>query len=164
MPATCELALRPCHPPGCFNCDDPRVTENLSDSLQLGAHGFYSAAQFESAEKATVALRSTGHSGVGAIFLTTHHAPDWACHRTGTAKDELDRLVLYFARLCAHKSHGKAYRWPRVPRCHRCDSSRPRAHGYVGRCFDGIEERLWMRRWRCPECSAVHTARPAAHG
>ena len=34
------------------------------------------------------------------------------------------------------------------------------SHGFVGRYFDGYSEALWMRRWRCPECRAVHTTRP----
>lgn len=34
------------------------------------------------------------------------------------------------------------------------------SHGFVSRYFDEFPESLWMRRWRCPECRAVHTARP----
>jgi hypothetical protein len=36
-------------------------------------------------------------------------------------------------------------------------------HGYVLRYFDGVSEGLWMKRWRCVECRAVHTMRPASH-
>ena len=31
------------------------------------------------------------------------------------------------------------------------------------RYFDGIENALWMKRWRCPDCRAVHTMRPDSH-
>lgn len=30
----------------------------------------------------------------------------------------------------------------------------------MARYFDGEPERLWMKRWRCTECGAVHTVRP----
>jgi ribosomal protein S27AE len=33
----------------------------------------------------------------------------------------------------------------------------------VGRYFDGFQEALSMKRWRCPECGAVHTVRPSSH-
>ncbi len=36
-------------------------------------------------------------------------------------------------------------------------------HGYVRRYFDGIEGALWMKRWRCPQCRGVHTARLGTH-
>lgn len=60
-------------------------------------------------------------------------------------------------------SQGKSYPWPRPPCCPRCEGRRLWGHGYVGRYFDGYEERLPMKRWRCVECGAVHTMRPASH-
>jgi hypothetical protein len=33
----------------------------------------------------------------------------------------------------------------------------------VARYFDGEPEPLWMKRWRCPDCGAVHTMRPQTH-
>lgn len=36
-------------------------------------------------------------------------------------------------------------------------------HGYVLRFFHGYHEGIWMKRWRCPECGAVHTARPSEY-
>lgn len=33
----------------------------------------------------------------------------------------------------------------------------------MGRYFDGYPERLAMKRWRCADCGAVHTMRPASH-
>jgi hypothetical protein len=58
---------------------------------------------------------------------------------------------------------GKAYRWPRPSRCPRCGGYRLWGHGYVERYFDGVEAALAMKRWRCPECGAVHTMRPDTH-
>ena len=39
-------------------------------------------------------------------------------------------------------SQGKSYPWPRPPCCPRCEGRRLWGHGYVGRYFDGYEERL----------------------
>lgn len=58
---------------------------------------------------------------------------------------------------------GKAYRWPRPQRCPRCRGSRLWGHGYVGRYFDTVPTQVPMKRWRCPDCGAVHTMRPHTH-
>jgi hypothetical protein len=55
---------------------------------------------------------------------------------------------------------GKKYPWPRPPWCPRCRGPRLWGHGYVGRYFDDFPEALWLRRYRCPDCGAVHTLRP----
>jgi len=33
-------------------------------------------------------------------------------------------------------------------------------HGYVRRYFDGYVYPLWVKRFRCPDCSCVYTLRP----
>jgi hypothetical protein len=58
---------------------------------------------------------------------------------------------------------GKAYRWPRPRNCFRCNGTRVWGHGYVQRFFDEAPDALWMKRWRCPDCSAVYTVRPHTH-
>ena len=55
---------------------------------------------------------------------------------------------------------GKDYVWPRPERCPKCGSGRLWGHGYVARYFEGFEESLWMKRWRCADCGGVHTMRP----
>lgn len=60
-------------------------------------------------------------------------------------------------------SQGTSYAWPRPPRCPRCEGRRLWGHGYVWRYFDGLDVRVPMKRWRCVECGAVHTMRPASH-
>ena len=60
-------------------------------------------------------------------------------------------------------SLGKNYPWPRPERCPRCQGLRLWGHGYVARYFDGEPHSLWMKRWRCVDCGAVHTARAATH-
>ena len=70
-------------------------------------------------------------------------------------------LILHFAidvkRLV---EEGKEYRWPRPEQCPRCKSRRLWGHGYVQRYFEGWLERIWIKRYRCPDCRAVHTLRP----
>jgi hypothetical protein len=55
---------------------------------------------------------------------------------------------------------GKSYPWPRPATCPRCGSTRLWGHGFVSRYFDGITGQVWIKRWRCPDCGAVHTCRP----
>lgn len=33
----------------------------------------------------------------------------------------------------------------------------------MARYFDGIPDAVWVKRWRCPDCHAVHTMRPRSH-
>ena len=67
------------------------------------------------------------------------------------------------ASLAQIMSQGKLFPWTRPPRCPRCGCRKLWGHGYVGRYFDGFSEQIWMKRWRCVECGAVHTCRPATH-
>jgi hypothetical protein len=55
---------------------------------------------------------------------------------------------------------GKNYPWSRPPWCPRCKSQRLWGHGYVRRYFDECSQPLCLRRYRCPDCGAVHTLRP----
>jgi len=57
------------------------------------------------------------------------------------------------------KEEGKRYPWPRPRRCPRCLGDRLWGHGYEARFFEDFVWALWMKRWRCPDCHAVHTAR-----
>ena len=55
---------------------------------------------------------------------------------------------------------GKDFPWPRPEQCPRCEGQRLWGHGYVQRYFEGWSERIWIKRYRCPDCRAVHTLRP----
>lgn len=71
-----------------------------------------------------------------------------------------DSLILHFAvdvkRLV---QQGKEYPWLRPQLCPCCDGLRLWGHGYVPRYFEGLTWGLWMKRFRCPDCGAVHTCR-----
>jgi len=70
-------------------------------------------------------------------------------------------LILYLSVNLQEISRlGKEFRWPLPGRCPRCDGVRLWGHGYVSRYFDEEPHVVWMKRWRCAECGAVHTARP----
>jgi hypothetical protein len=70
-------------------------------------------------------------------------------------------LILYLSVDCSEiLALGKAFRWSRPSRCPACEGLRLWGHGYVDRYFDGVPERIPLKRWRCPDCHAVHTMRP----
>lgn len=58
---------------------------------------------------------------------------------------------------------GRDYPWPRPEGCLRCGGCRVWGHGYVGRYFDGFDQRLLLRCYRCPECRCVMTPRPVGY-
>ena len=55
---------------------------------------------------------------------------------------------------------GRRFPWKRPGSCPGCQGRRLWGHGFVLRYFHGYAKGLWMRRWRCPDCNAVHTVRP----
>lgn len=55
---------------------------------------------------------------------------------------------------------GKHFKWKHPGTCPACGSSRLWGHGFALRFFFGFACGLWMKRWRCPDCKAVHTSRP----
>ena len=73
-------------------------------------------------------------------------------------------LILYVSvNLSRLVSVGKQYPWPRLRTCPCCGCRRVWSHGWVARYFDSVPEAVWVKRWRCPDCGAVHTARPSTH-
>lgn len=70
-------------------------------------------------------------------------------------------LILHFAvDVKGLVEGGKDFYWPRPEKCPRCDGRRLWGHGYVQRYFEGWSEAIWVKRYRCPDCRAVHTLRP----
>jgi hypothetical protein len=54
---------------------------------------------------------------------------------------------------------GREFSWPRPTRCPRC-GGRIWGHGFVAAYFDGFDECLWLRRYRCRDCRSVFRLRP----
>lgn len=57
---------------------------------------------------------------------------------------------------------GKHFKWEYPNTCPAC-SGRLWGHGFVLRYFIGFAAGLWMKRWHCPDCGSVHTARPVEY-
>ena len=70
-------------------------------------------------------------------------------------------MILYFPiDVNLLEKQREQYPWPRPPWCPRCRSPRLWGHGYVPRYFDDFPGALLLKRYRCPDCGAVHTLRP----
>ncbi len=56
--------------------------------------------------------------------------------------------------------YGRQYPWERPLRCPVCQGHRLWGHGFARRYFEPFQQPAWVRRYRCPDCGAVHTLRP----
>jgi hypothetical protein len=59
--------------------------------------------------------------------------------------------------------HGKDYPWPKPKRCPKCKGRRLWGHRFATRCFIGFLQKLWVKKYCCPDCGSVHTMRPSTH-
>ena len=57
---------------------------------------------------------------------------------------------------------GRSFPWPRPQNCPRC-GGRIWGHGFTGSYFDGFNEPLWLKRYRCPDCRAIIKLRPKGY-
>ncbi len=58
---------------------------------------------------------------------------------------------------------GRKYPWDKPESCPRCRNYRLWGHGYVAAYFDGFDQFLWLRRYRCPDCGCVIRLRPKGY-
>ena len=72
-------------------------------------------------------------------------------------------LLLFRINLQMIQELGKKYPWEKPKKCPSCGGIRLWGHGYVIRYFYEYISGIWMKRWRCPDCGAVHTARPCEY-
>jgi hypothetical protein len=72
-------------------------------------------------------------------------------------------LLLFRIDLKIIQEKEKDFFWKRPSCCPGCGSKRLWGHGFVLRYFFGSVFGIWMKRWRCPDCRAVHTARPVRY-
>jgi len=57
---------------------------------------------------------------------------------------------------------GRKYPWKRPDKCPHCDCM-VWGHGYREVLFDGYNEPIPVKRWRCPRCGHVITCRPSGY-
>ena len=72
-------------------------------------------------------------------------------------------IIYFYVRVKSLFECGKNYPWQVPDKCPGCGGSRLWGHGFAARCFSGFIHKLWVKRYRCPDCSSVHTMRPATH-
>ena len=71
-------------------------------------------------------------------------------------------LIIYFEiNIKSLEAEEKSYSWVKPLKCPSCNGWRLWGHGFVWRYFGAIG--VWLKRWRCPDCGAVHTMRPKTH-
>ena len=58
---------------------------------------------------------------------------------------------------------GRNYNWKKPSCCPRCHSVRVWGHGFVAAYFDGYDECLFLRRYRCPDCKCVIRMKPQGY-
>ena len=58
---------------------------------------------------------------------------------------------------------GRNYNWKKPTKCPRCHSVRVWGHGFVAAFFDGFDESLMLRRYRCPDCKCILRMKPKGY-
>ena len=58
---------------------------------------------------------------------------------------------------------GKKYKWQKPTKCSQCQESRLWGHGFVLCFFDGFEQGLYLKRYRCPYCRTVFKLKPKGY-
>jgi transposase-like protein len=58
---------------------------------------------------------------------------------------------------------GRNFQWVKPCRCPICGSVRVWGHGFVATYFDGYNEPLYLRRYRCPDCARVFLMKPRGY-
>jgi len=83
----------------------------------------------------------------------------------GLSTHQKDILMIIFilASIKEIVEHGRDFPWPRPPACPRCDGRRVWCHGFVTAFFDGFDEHVILRRYRCPDCRCVMRLRPKGY-
>ena len=58
---------------------------------------------------------------------------------------------------------GRNYPWPKPEKCPHCANYKVWGHGFVEAFFDGYNEPLVLKRYRCPVCGCVMRLRPSGY-
>ena len=74
------------------------------------------------------------------------------------------RMVLFFpVALKILFRKGRNYAWPRPDGCPRCAHDSVWGHGFVAAIFDGYDQLLLLKLYRCPDCGCVIRLRPVRY-
>ncbi|MBU0972406.1 MAG: hypothetical protein KKC20_17280 [Proteobacteria bacterium] len=58
---------------------------------------------------------------------------------------------------------GKKFKWHKPVKCQKCNESKLWGHGFVLSFFDGFDQGIYLRRYRCPYCHAVFKLKPKGY-
>jgi hypothetical protein len=58
---------------------------------------------------------------------------------------------------------GRNYPWPRPEGCSKCNRDYVWGHGFAAALFDGFDQPLLLKRYRCPDCGCVIRLRPEGY-
>ena len=73
-------------------------------------------------------------------------------------------MVIFFkVKLKELFKKGRRYPWSRPENCPCCGNYKVWGHGYDQAYFDGFNEPLWIKLYRCPDCGCVIRARPVGY-
>ena len=89
--------------------------------------------------------------------LITNGPKDWPQTKTFIL------IVFVAAKIKEIFSLGRNYPWLKPEQCPRCKGRRLWGHGYVMAFFDGFNEPVWLRRYRCPVCGCVIRLKPKGY-
>jgi hypothetical protein len=72
-------------------------------------------------------------------------------------------ILLVCAKLKDIYEQGRNFKWEKPARCPRCNSVRVWGHGFVTAYFDGYDECIFLRCFRCPDCGCVIRMKPKGY-
>ena len=89
-----------------------------------------------------------------------------ALQQTGPGQGpHTNRTLIFFvaAKIKEIFALGRHYPWPRPELCPRCHERAVWGHGFVLAYFDGFDQGVLLRRYRCPGCGCVIRLRPEGY-
>jgi hypothetical protein len=72
-------------------------------------------------------------------------------------------IVLIRVKLKEIFDKGRAFPWPKPEACLRCRDSKLWGHGFVESYFDGFNDALLLKRYRCPSCGCILKLKPSGY-
>ncbi len=70
-------------------------------------------------------------------------------------------IIKIYAKLKDIYEKGREYPWEKPKTCPNCNNFNIWGHGFVTAFFDGFDQSLYIRRYRCPDCTCVIRMRPS---